>query len=793
MSAELTGGFDSCLELASSFIDLQAEPAVAGAVQQLQDLRLPLVPAPGGPALAGTVRLLFSRADVLPAGDFDDGRVTLRLLGTLGIQVTAPATDRLALAAHVSIGALAVTVSPPATRDGGMTQSSFALDLSSFDVRVEALPLSAADLAAMAARLGLSADAVTASLAETLRSSLAAYVAATSPASSLFPIPGSALQFARPGQDGRLGQDASMIFLTDVSLATRADTRQHPAVLCVLSDLFDRPAPVGSTQAKTAVATGPDGSGAVIVTADAAQRFVLCPSILRALLPIYLNQVLQSDVLRGIRPEDVPGFTSSDTDLGKALQDGQIGSFFDQVLPGGLPPVSYRSALGDVVWGRLRPGIQIFLSDTDAAMAEILPSQCGSSGGMPMPYSKLTSIQAGLIAGYITLRGVIEPDLWGVAGRISFSATLFASVDFGGTISLVSGPPKIDSTIHLEWYAVVLGAIAGAILGALAGLSGGLTAVGAGALAGAVAGTIFTVTAAQDFLAKYAANAVTYQLGQTLQGLAAPALPLPAGTVPTAIGVTPDDMTVWFGLAAGAPTRPPPLAEPVPSLYMSVQTVTAERSPAGAGTAEIDNSCVHDSFSYQDYAITTMATFTVQPSGLTAPVSYQWTVDGTPVGAAEYGQLTAADASYNMLYTFTPDRTLMNLLNMPGSPTVSRLVRCVATDADGISADAGRGAVFVGAERDIDPAYGEQLARCLTALVHHLKHISEQPVQASGTGPVSGRDLAGLISSLTPGGEWDPRASGLLSAALHLAGDEAAAAREALTLAGQAARASLEP
>ena len=49
MSTALTGGFDICLELASSFVDLEAEPAVATVLQPLQGLQLTLVPAPGGP------------------------------------------------------------------------------------------------------------------------------------------------------------------------------------------------------------------------------------------------------------------------------------------------------------------------------------------------------------------------------------------------------------------------------------------------------------------------------------------------------------------------------------------------------------------------------------------------------------------------------------------------------------------------------------------------------------------------------------------------------------------------
>jgi hypothetical protein len=45
---------------------------------------------------------------------------------------------------------------------------------------------------------------------------------------------------------------------------------------------------------KSAVVTTPDTAGSMFITALAAERFVLCPWVLRALLPVYLNQILDS-------------------------------------------------------------------------------------------------------------------------------------------------------------------------------------------------------------------------------------------------------------------------------------------------------------------------------------------------------------------------------------------------------------------------------------------------------------------------------------------------------------------
>jgi hypothetical protein len=766
VSRALTGGFDTCLELASSFVDLEAEPAVASSLQPLQGLQLTLVSAPGGPVIAGTVRLLLTRADVLAAGDFDDGRVSLRLRATLGTTFTAPAPDRLALAAVVSLPALSLVMVPPARHDG-QTQSSFAVDLTAFQVHVEPDHSSATELAAVAGRLGVPAASVIGTLTETLQASLAGFLTTTSPGSRLFPVGGPSLRFARPGQDGRLGQSTDMTLLTGVALTTRAAAGAHPGVLCVLGNLFDGPTPIGQVQDKTAVATT-TGAGALIVSAPAAERFVLCPSVFRALLPTYLNQVLDSHVLAGVRPEDVPGYSTSDPgyqhDIRKALHDSDVGFLFDLILPGGLPPISYRDAIGPALFGRLRTGIQVFLSDTDAGMATILPSQCGSNDAMPMPESRLAAIHTHLIQDHITISGVIEPTRWGIGGRIRFSATLYPTVEFGGRITLTASPPEIDSTIHLEWYAVVIGAFVGAILAGLTAITGGAAAVGEAALVGAVAGTVVSLTMVQTVLAAFAVNAVTNELTQTLQTIAAADLPLPTGTVATAITVAPDGMTLQFGLALDAPTTPPPLTAPIPSLSLGVE-ITADRKPGAAGTVQIDNRCVKGSFAYQDYIITTFASFAVHPVNLAAPVTYTWTLDGIGLDQP-YGTLTANDPAYTMLYSFNTDKTALTVLNQPGSSTYNRLVDCVATGADGITAHAARGVQFVGAQRVLEPAYGAQLAKCLQALVHTLGKPVQGPPSTSGI--VTHQDLITLIQRLTPGGEWDPRASGLLQAALQL-------------------------
>jgi hypothetical protein len=488
MSAALTGGYDTCLELASSFVELQAEPAVAGLLAPLQGLQVPLLPAAGGPVIAGTVRLILTRADVVAAGDFNDGRVTVRLHGTLGVAFTAPAVDRLGLAAVVTLQALPLVVSPPARRDAS-TPSTLAVNLSSVAVNVEAQPSSMADLTALAGRLGVPTATVIDGLAETLTAGLAGFVATTSPGNPVFPLGGPSLLFARTGQDGRLGQSTDMTRLTDVTLTTRAATGPHPGVLCVLGDLFDRTAPAGRPQSKTAVAT-----------------------------------------------------------------------------------------------------------------------------------------------------------------------------------------------------------------------------------------------------------------------------------------------------------TPPPLTAPLPALSLGIETST-DRKPSTAGTVEIDNKCVHGAFAYQDYTITTVASFAAHPVNLAAPVTYTWTLDGIPL-EHPCGTLTATDPAYSMIYSFNADRTALTVLNKPGSPTFNRLIECVATGADGIAARASRGAQFIGSQRVLEPAYAAQLAKCLTALVHALGRPSQQPPPATGSGPITHQDLATLIQRLTPGGEWDPRASDLLQAAVHLAGIPAGDVSTALSL-GAAGRTQL--
>jgi hypothetical protein len=726
--------------------------------------------------------------------------VTVQLAATLGLHFTAPAQVQLGLQAQLTLAGLPLVLSPPASRDG-TTQSGFALNLSNVQVLVAARPNSTGDLAALAGRLGLAPDAITEALAQTLQSALAGAIAAASPTNSIFPLSGPTLQFAPPGQDGLIGPSVSATFLTDAALVTRRSGNAHPATLCVLGDLFDRPAPVGSPQAKTAIATT-DGAGAMILTAAAAERFVLCPSVFRALLPTYLNQVIDASVLRGIQPADVPGYDSFDPgyqqDIASAISGGQVGYFFDLVLPGGLPPASYRSALGETIFGQLPAGLQELLSYTGVAMAAILPSQCGHAASMPMPYSELTRIRADLVPGFISLSGVIEPSTWGASGQITFSATLYPSIQFGGSISLAASPPKIDSTLHLAWYAVLLGAIVVAVLTALTAITGGATAVGDAVAIGALVGTAASLPALQNVLVTYAVNAVTYQMNQVLQNLASPALPLPAGAVATAISVDPDGMILRFGVAAGTPQGQPPRV-PVAGLTLDLQ-VTSYRNPGDSGTVEIDNPCVHGSFAYQDYLITTSASYTTQVTGLAMPVSYAWTVDGSPL-PDNYGTLYANDPAYNMLYSKGSDGAAITLQNTPGSPSYSRLVQCVATGSDGISAEAARGALFEGFERDLDPAYYAQLAQCVVNLAHHLATLSREPRRAgggTGTGSLSGQDLSQLILRLIPGGEWDPRAASQLGAALMLAGPAvteaaaAAAVREALIAAGHPFHAMLD-
>jgi hypothetical protein len=397
-----------------------------------------------------------------------------------------------------------------------------------------------------------------------------------------------------------------------------------------------------------------------------------------------------------------------------------------------------------------------------------------------MPMSRLTAIHTHLIQDHITISGVIEPTRWGIGGRIRFSATLYPTVEFGGRITLTASPPEIDSTIHLEWYAVVIGAFVGAILAGLTAITGGAAAIGEAALVGAVAGTVVSLTMVQTVLAAFAVNAVTYELTQTLKNIAAADLPLPTGTVATAITVAPDGMRLQFGTALDAPTTPPPLTAPIPSLSLGME-ITADRKPGAAGTVQIDNRCVKGSFAYQDYTVAIVASFAVHPVNLAAPVTYAWTLDGVPLDEP-YGTLTANDPAYTMIYSFNADKTALTVLNQPGSPTYHRLVDCVATGADGITAHAARGAQFVGAQRVLEPAYSAQLAACLAALVQTLGTPVQGPTSSSGS--VTRRDLITLIQRLTPGGEWDPRATGLLQAALHLGQVTAADVTQALAAAG---------
>jgi len=789
MTQALTGGFDSCLEVAASFVDLQAQPGVAAAVQPLQNLTLPLS---AEPPLAGSVRLLFSRADVFPAGDFNDGEVTVQLVGTLGLEITAPAPDRLAFTAYVTISGLPLVLSPPATRDG-QTQSLLAVDLSTFTVAVKADAGSYQSVLDLAGRLGVTAGAVTSAIASTLQADLAQYIAITGEAGSQITIPAPVLQFSRPGRDGRLAQDQSQTFLTGAALATRGRTSGNPAVLCLFSNLFDAHASAGDPAAKTAVATTIDASGAVIITAPAAERFVLCPSVLRALLPTYLSEALPGSTLAGLQPSDIPGFASADPAtiqaLATAIQQGDIAGFFDMVLPAGLPPVSYEPAIGEAAWDRLPGRIQALLGDADAAMAQMLPGQCGGAGAFPLPYSRLTSLRLGLTTDNITVAGVIEPHVWGITGSVSFSTSLFAAVSFDGTVTLTASPPDLHSSIELEWYAVVLVAFAAAAIFALLAVIGGGGAIGVAgaALAGAAGGTLAALTAGIDAISDFVLSMVSSRLAQVLGSLAPPVVPLPSMAVPSAISISPDAMILGFGLAAGAPAFPPPLSVPVPALTMGQQVITSAPMLVGSGKMTIVSQCVNGTFSYQDFNLTTQVIFTVQPSGLTPPVDYEWTVDGMPV-EGPFGQIQALDPSMSTGYSFSADRTTLVLINQPGSPSYSRLVQCVATGADGIGAQAKGGAEFTGFERVYDPSYGQALSKCLSALMQELRGLGVRPVSGDDTGPVTAAELAALIGSLVPGGEGDPRAGslGLLAAALHM-GDLGGMAAARLTLA-QAAR-----
>lgn len=805
MTEALTGGFDSCLELAASFVDLQAEPGVATAVQNLQNLVLPLT---AGAPLAGSVRMLFSRADVLPAGDFNNGQLTVQLIGTLGLEITAPSTDRLAFGAYVTISGLPLVLAPPATRDG-QTQSVFAVGLSTFTVQVQADAASYQGLLDLAGRLGVSADAVTSAVASTLQTDLATFLTSTNQAGSVIAIPAPVFQFSPAGQDGRLGQVQSQTFLTGIALATRARTGGNPAVLCVFSNLFDARASAGDPAAKTAVATTIDASGAVIITALAAERFVLCPSALRALLPLYLNEALPGSILDGLQPSDIPGFANADPgttqDLATAIQKRQVGTFFDMVLPAGLPPVSFQSSLGAPLWDRLPGRIRALLADTDAAMTQILPSQCGGASALPLPYSRLTSLKLGLTTDNITLAGVIEPHVWGIDGSVRFSTSLFAAVQIDGTVKLTASPPVLDSSIELEWYAVVLIAFAAAAIfaaiTAFAGGAGGALGVAGAALSGAVAGTVAALTVGVELISELALNLINSQLTQVLGNLAPPVLPLPNQAVPSAITISPDGMILWLGLAAGTPAFPPPLPVPVPTLTMSEQSMQSTPLLVGSGKMTIESQCVNGTFSYQDFNLTTEVIFNVQPAGLTAPLSYQWTIDGFPI-QGPYGLLQSTDPTQDTHYAFNSNLTQLVLLNLPGSPSYSRLVQCVATGADGISAQAKGGALFTGFERVFDPSYGQALSKCLSALIGELRQFGEQPVSGNDTGPVTAAELAALIASLIPGGEGDPRAGslGLLAAALHM-GDLGgmAAARQAIAQAargepgGDASSAGLAP
>ena len=786
MTSALTGGFDSCLEVAASFLDLQAEPGVAAAVQPLQNLTLPLS---AGLPLAGSVRLLFSRADVSPSGDFDDGEVAVQLIGTLGLEVTAPVPDRLAFTAYVTISGLQLELSPPATRDGH-TQSMLAVDLGGFTVQVQADAASYQSVLDLAGRLGVTAGDVTSAIASTLQADLAAYLTSTGQAGSVITVPEPVLQFSPPGRDGRLAQDQSQTFLTGAALATRGRTSANPAVLCLFSNLFDAHASAGDPAAKTAVATTIDASGAVVITALAAERFVLCPSVLRSLLPTYLSLSLPGSTLAGLQPSDIPGFAGADPAaiqaLATAIQQGHIADFFDMVLPAGLPPVSYEPAIGETAWDRLPERIQALLADTDGALAEIMPTQCGGAGAFPLPYSRLTSLRLGLTADNITVAGVIEPHVWGIGGSVSFSTSLFAVVNADGSITLTGSPPDLHSSIELEWYAVVLIAFAAAAIfaavAAFAGGAGGALGVAGAALAGAVAGTVAALTVGVEVISDIVLNLVGSRLEQVLGSLAPPAVPLPAQAVPSAIAISPDAMTLWFGLTAGAPAFPPPLDVPVPTLTMTGQVIQSAPMPAGSGKTTIVSQCVNGTFSYQDFTLTTLAIFTVEPSGLTAPVGYEWTIDGMPI-SGPYGQIQAVDPSMSTGYSFSSDLTTLALTNQPGSPSYSRLVQCVATGADGIGAQAKGGAVFTGFERVYEPSYGQALGKCLSALIQELRQLGVRPVSGDDSGPVTAAGLAALIASLVPGGEGDPQAGslGLLSAALHM-GDLGgmAAARETL-------------
>jgi hypothetical protein len=745
MSRAVTGGYDVCLETSAAALNAQAAPALQPVVALVQGRVVDLVSPPGGPAVAGTLRLLVTGADILPAGDFPDGRIDLRLRITAGLAISEPADDQAAVALEVRLPALPVTIPPP----DASGRSVWQVDPTGFTLALTvAQPV---PLVELAGRLGIP----DAALREVIRTTLGSAVSVGGP----IPLPGTPFLIAAPGSDGSL---LPPVRWTAVTLATR------PTVACVLGNVLASSGP-GSSSAKTRVATERGMAASLTVLERALQHDVFCPVLLRSLLPAHLDEALDDGALDHVRPDDIPDFDDySDDDkrtLRTALRDDDVITFFSYVLPGGVPPASYLPGLGAVA-GKLPARARHILGDTAAAVHTLLPSECGTARHLQLPYSRLTSLRTTLVDGAIAVAGRAEPDVWGVGGSMLFSSRLLAFVAFDGTVSIVATPPEVDSDIHLEWYAVVITAIIGALLAAVTAITGGAAApiaVAAGAIG--AAGGIGIAQIIERAVQVFAVAALVPHLTDALSAITVPALPALPNTVPAGIDIRPGELTVQLRSTGVLPR--PTFTPPAPSLRLTVSTEEI-RVPAGSGTVKVDNACVRGTFHYDDVSITTYVTLTAVPTNVAEPVTYTWSVDGQPLTGTT-GVIEATDSSFNTGWSLSDDGHELTVWNARGSDDYFRLVDCAATGDDGLGSHDAVGAQFHGHERIMPPEYTKAVATCLRDLAGDLGKVSDPPQPVRGTGPVSRQDLLKLLNRFRAGSEYDPRAVGLLAAVARLA------------------------
>jgi hypothetical protein len=752
-----TGGYDVCVELTDDLLSLGGFVKLFGTAQRPLSNQFPAAPFLMG---AGSVKLIAVGLGVRAIGG---GLVDVTILVN-GSGITLGSASLGGLDGFLTLRGVPFRLSPVrlVTENIGRTSQTRMRNVQ--DLVLDMQNLTRAELSWNAAsseqfeRFAQQQGRSPAQLLATISDALRMWIGVLYRQVVLI-----TLKLALPGLEGFL-KDQTFIRYDATTLAASSG---RPGVACLFGRLL-REHQDGDPGKKNQIASPLGEAGAIVLSPLAVHDYAFCRGATRAFLAGSLARQVPDDFLHGLPGDALQSVDASgvalSTDAERAGADAiarnDREAFFDAVLPRPLPP-NITSGLPAKVVTALPAAVATGLEDIAAIEIDLLPLPCGE--GEPLlggGDAQVELLNASLQDGGLRLAGRATPTADYLDGDVTFSAELLLTLSSNGqrvNVTLDPSSVRIDSEVHIAWWAYVLFglvAIGGAVFGGPVGVG---VAIGSTAALATIAGLTGLV---MEKVVEKTAKGISDAIADASVDFVAPLF-----TSATRVETRRDGVIVH--LAPNAMRR----ALSVPSVGIG-QTATRTETDSPPQMTRIDDMCHSGVYSYVQRMFTEVVTLQAIASDFT-PARYLWTLEGNPLTGST-GQFGSSPSLLD--WRIADGGKTLTLTNHPGGPLFSVGVSLTATDGGDLQATAATTLFFEGQEIRYDDRYNNETRQCIENLRNQITAqgplpgsppLPDLPMPPEPPRPPIGDLIDGILASGQP---LDARTLGDLATLFSTAG-----------------------